>query len=220
MKKCYIVGGGDFLADAFKPDENAFIIAADAGYKALCDIGITPDTVVGDFDSLGYTPDHPETEVHSPIKDDTDMMLAVERGIENGCEEFYIFGATGGRIAHTLGNLQVLAFIAEKGLAGYIIDRDTVITAACGSALVFDKNASGYISLMPFGCDKANVTLSGFKYEVECCALPYDRPLGISNEFTGKASRLTVHSGTVVAVWENTDVLPLRCRNENKRCDF
>ncbi len=210
MKKCYIVGGGDFFAEAFRPDENALIIAADAGYKVLCDIGITPDIVVGDFDSLGYTPDHPETEVHSPVKDDTDMMLAVERGIENGCDEFCIFGATGGRIAHTLGNLQVLAFLAEKGFSGYVFDRDTVITAVCESALAFDKDASGYISLMPFGCDKAEVTLNGFKYEVEHCGLPYSRPLGISNEFTGKTARLTVHSGTVVAVWENTDVMPVR----------
>ncbi len=210
MKKCYIVGGGDFFADTFRPDENALIIAADAGYKALRDIGITPHIVVGDFDSLGYTPDHPETEVHSPIKDDTDMMLAVERGIENGCDEFYIFGATGGRIAHTLGNLQVLAFLAEKGFSGYVFDRDTVITAVCESALAFDKDACGYISLMPFGCDKANVTLDGFKYEVEHCDLPYSRPLGISNEFTGKTARLTVHSGTVIAVWENIAVMPVR----------
>ena len=210
MKKCYIVGGGDFFADAFRPDEDALIIAADAGYKVLCDIGVTPHIVVGDFDSLGYTPEHPDVESHSPIKDDTDMMLAVERGIENGCDEFYIFGATGGRIAHTLGNLQVLGFVAEKGFAGYIFDLDTVITAINSCALFFDENASGYISLMPFGCEKANVTLSGFKYDVERCDLPCNRPLGISNEFTGDSARLTVHSGTVVAVWENTAVLPVK----------
>ena len=63
---------------------------------------------------------------------------------------------------------------------------------------------------MPFGCDKANVTLSGFKYEVAGCDLPYNRPLGISNEFAGKKARLTVHSGTVVAVWENADVMPVK----------
>ena len=138
------------------------------------------------------------------------MMLAVERGIENGCDEFYIFGATGGRIAHTLGNLQVLCYLAVKGFTGYIFDRDTVITAVENSTLTFDENASGYISLMPFGCDKANVTLSGFKYEAERCDLPYNRPLGISNEFTGKPARITVRSGTVVAVWENTAVLPVK----------
>lgn len=210
MKKCYIVGGGDFCADLFRADENAVIIAADAGYKALEEIGITPQIVVGDFDSLGYTPEHPDVEAHSPIKDDTDMMLAVEKGIELGCDEFYIYGATGGRLAHTMGNMQVLCYIAEKGFAGYIFDRDTLITAVNNRTLLFDKNASGYISLMPFGCGKASVTLSGFKYDVDGCDLPFNRPLGISNEFTGRAARLTVHSGTVIAVWENTDVLPVK----------
>ncbi len=210
MKKCFVVGGGDFCKDIFCHDENALIIAADAGYKVLTEIGITPDIVVGDFDSLGYTPEHPVTEVHSPVKDDTDMMLAVEKGIECGCEEFYIFGATGGRIAHTLGNLQVLSFIAEKGFSGYVFDTDTVITVINGSTLAFDENASGYISLLPFGCDKATVTLKGFKYEVDSCDLPYNRPLGISNEFTGKTAILTVHSGTVIAVWENTSVMPVK----------
>lgn len=208
MKKCYIVGGGNFYRDAFRPDENSLIIAADAGYKALCDMGIVPDIVVGDFDSLGYTPDHPEAEVHPTEKDDTDTMLAVDKGIELGCDEFHIFGATGGRIAHTLGNLQVLAFLAEKDLAGYVYDRDTVITAAKNCTLNFGENASGYISLIPFGCDKANVTLKGLKYELEKADLPYNRPLGISNEFTGTKSEITVHSGTLIAVFENTKIMP------------
>lgn len=208
MKKCYIVGGGSFYADAFRPDENDFIIAADAGYKVLTEIGTVPHMVVGDFDSLGYTPDHPKTEVHSPVKDDTDTMLAVEKGIELGCDEFYIYGATGGRLAHTFGNLQVLSYLAEKGLTGYIFDKDTVITAIKNCTVEFKENAYGYISLLPFGCEKANITLKNLKYELDCADLPYDRPLGISNEFTGREACITVHSGTVIAVWESTDIIP------------
>ncbi len=209
MKRCYIVGGGNFFADAFCPDKDSIIIAADAGYKALTQIGIAPHMVVGDFDSLGYTPDHPKTEVHSPIKDDTDTMLAVEKGIELGCDEFYIFGATGGRLAHTLGNLQVLCYLAEKGFSGYIFDRDTVITAAQNRTLVFDESASGYISLLPFGCSKANITLKGLEYELDNANLPCNRPLGISNGFTGEKATITVNSGTVIAVWEKTSVMPI-----------
>ncbi len=212
MKRCYIVGGGNFYADAFRPDEKDFIIAADAGYEALTQIGTVPHLVVGDFDSLGYTPDHPQTEVHSPVKDDTDTMLAVIKGIELGFDEFYIFGATGGRLSHTLGNLQVLSFLAEKGLDGYIFDKDTVITAIKNCTVEFEENASGYISLLPFGCEKANITLKNLKYELDCADLPYSRPLGISNEFTGKTARITVNSGSVIAVWESTDIIPQRVK--------
>lgn len=206
-KRCFIVGGGNFCAELFNPEKDDMIIAADAGFEALERIGITPDTVVGDFDSLGYTPEHSDVIAHSPIKDDTDTMLAVEIGIEKGCEEFYIFGATGGRTAHTLGNLQVLKHIADKGMVGYIFDRDTVITVISEKTLDF-SNASGYISLIPFGCDKATVTLSGFKYELEHGDIPCSRPLGISNEFCGESSSITVHNGTVIAVWENAQTLP------------
>ena len=206
-KRCFIVGGGDFCAELFKPQKDDMIIAADAGYKALEEIGITPDTVVGDFDSLGYTPEHSDVIEHSPIKDDTDTMLAVEIGISKGCVEFHIFGATGGRLAHTLGNLQVLKSIADQGLSGYIFDKNTVITAISNTTLSF-KNASGYISLLPFGCDKARVTLTGFKYELEHGELPCGRPLGISNEFTAENASITVHSGTVVAVWESANLMP------------
>lgn len=206
-KRCFIVGGGDFCPELFTPKKDDVIIAADAGYKALEEIGLNPDTVVGDFDSLGYTPEHSNVIEHSPIKDDTDTMLAVEIGIENGCNEFYIFGATGGRLAHTLGNLQVLKNIADQGLSGYIYDKNAVITAISGTTLSF-KNASGYISLIPFGCDKANVTLTGFKYELENGEIPCNRPLGISNEFNAESATITVHSGTVVAIWENAEVSP------------
>ncbi len=206
-KRCFIAGGGNFCAELFKPQKGDMIIAADAGYKALEEIGITPDTVVGDFDSLGYTPEHGNVIAHSPIKDDTDTMLAVEIGIENGCNEFHIFGATGGRIAHTLGNLQILMHISDHGLCGYIYDENTVITVISDKTLAFE-NASGYISLIPFGCGKANVTLEGFKYELKRGELPCNRPLGISNEFCGEKSTITVHSGTVAAVWENTAINP------------
>ncbi len=206
-KRCFIAGGGNFCAELFKPGKGDMIIAADAGFKALTEIGIIIDTVVGDFDSLGYTPEHGCVIQHSPVKDDTDTMLAVEIGLENGCEEFHIFGATGGRIAHTLGNLQILKLISDKGMSGYIYDEDTVITAISNNTLTF-VDASGYISLIPFGCAGANVTLKGFKYEIEQTELPCDRPLGISNEFHGEKSTIAVHSGTIIAVWENTAIKP------------
>lgn len=206
-KRCFIVGGGNFCAELFNPQKDDMIIAADAGFEALKKIGITPDTVVGDFDSLGYTPGHSDVIKHSPIKDDTDTMLAVEIGTEKGCEEFHIFGATGGRIAHTLGNIQILKHLADRNMFGYIFDRDTVITAISNRTLTF-RNASGYISIVPFGCNKATVTLSGFKYELEHGIIPCNRPLGISNEFCGETSNITVHDGTIIAVWENTDVIP------------
>ncbi|MBQ2964311.1 MAG: thiamine diphosphokinase [Clostridia bacterium] len=216
MKTCLLVGGGDFFAGGFRPEKDNLIIAVDAGYKRLTELGITPDIVVGDFDSLGFVPDHPDTQTHPSIKDDTDTMLAVRQGIEAGCDRFLIYGGTGGRIAHTLGNIQILSFLASESKQGFIIDKDYTVTAARNCTLRFDKNASGYISLLPWGSQSCIVTLKGLKYGLDRAPLPCDRPLGISNEFTGKAAEITVHGGTAVIIIESAGNLPEREENDGQ----
>lgn len=216
MKTCLLVGGGDFFAEGFRPEKDNLIIAVDAGYQRLTELGITPDLVVGDFDSLGFVPDHPNTETHPSVKDDTDTMLAVNKGIEAGCDRFLIYGGTGGRIAHTFGNIQILGCLANKNKLGFVIDKDYTVTAAKDCTLRFDKNASGYISILPWGCESCTLTLRGLKYELDRAPLPCDRPLGISNEFTGKVAEITVHDGTAVIIIESPDILPEREEKDGK----
>ncbi|MBR6634937.1 MAG: thiamine diphosphokinase, partial [Clostridia bacterium] len=117
-------------------------------------------------------------------------------------------GGTGGRIAHTLGNIQVLAHLANEGKQSFIIDKDYVITTAKDCTLIFSKENSGYISVIPWGSESCTVTLKGLKYELDRAPLPCDRPLGISNEFTGKAAEITVHEGTAIIIIESSGILP------------
>jgi len=99
--RCYIAGAGEFVENEL-PIASDFVIAADGGYTELVGRGIVPDLVVGDFDSLGTAPDHPNI-VFSPVeKDDTDMMLAVRQGLDRGYMSFIINGGVGGRLDHTL----------------------------------------------------------------------------------------------------------------------
>lgn len=216
MKTCLLVGGGDFYAGGFSPEKDNLIIAVDAGYQRLKELGITPDLVVGDFDSLGFVPDHPNTETHPSVKDDTDTMLAVIKGIEAGCDRFLIYGGTGGRIAHTFGNIQILAHLANQNKQGFIIDKDYTITTAKDCTLCFDESMSGYISIIPWGSESCNVTLKGLKYELDRAPLPSDRPLGISNEFTGKPAEITAHNGTAVIIIESSGILPEREETNGK----
>lgn len=214
MKTAWLAGGGDFYADGFTPEKNDIIIAVDAGYAYLESIGIIPHLVVGDFDSLEYIPNHPNVETHPAVKDDTDTMLAIKEGIAMGCTRFMIFGGTGGRIAHTLGNLQALSFIAESGFEGYMIDEKYIFTAINNSTLVFSNQHRGYISALPWGAKQAEISIKGLKYELECSPLPHNRPLGISNEFTGNEAQITAYDNTVAIVFENQGILPER--EENK----
>lgn len=74
-KACYIVGAGSFEKLDSLPQEGDLVIAADGGYAYLKQLGIQPDVLLGDFDSLEYVPEHDHILRHSPIKDDTDRRL-------------------------------------------------------------------------------------------------------------------------------------------------
>jgi len=198
--RCYIAGAGDFVGRQL-PGPEDYIIAADGGFSKLTALGITPDLVVGDFDSLGTVPDHPNI-LHSPVeKDDTDMMLAVRQGLARGYKSFIIDGGLDGRPDHTLANIQILTYISRSGARGVLLGRDMCITAVTNGSIVFKPGASGRISVFSITGNAGGVTLTGLKYPLENAVLTSDYPLGISNEFTGVTSTVSVLSGTVVVMW-------------------
>ena len=77
---CYIAGAGDYIG-SYIPGNDDYIIAADDGFSHLIERNIRPDMVVGDFDSLGEIPNHPNVLRTPTQKDDTDMMTAVKEDI-------------------------------------------------------------------------------------------------------------------------------------------
>ena len=114
MKKCYLVGAGDFNTN-LSPDADDIVIAADGGFDHLRRMGIRCDVLVGDLDSITDVPDTVET-VRFPVqKDETDMHLSYLEGVKRGYRDFYILGGTGGREDHTFANYSLLLYITEAG---------------------------------------------------------------------------------------------------------
>lgn len=83
------------------PDDSDYVIAADAGYEYCRKNNIIPDLVLGDFDSLGVAPKHPNVMQLPVEKDDTDTVFAIKTGLEKGYRHFYIYGGLGGSAATT-----------------------------------------------------------------------------------------------------------------------
>lgn len=98
MKRCFIFAAGTFFGLRERPGTpDDLVIAADAGYETCRTAGITPDVILGDFDSMD-APEGGPGVIRLPVeKDDTDTMAAVKLGLERGCKEFYIYGGTGGK---------------------------------------------------------------------------------------------------------------------------
>ena len=197
---CWIVGAGEFSGTLPPIGEGDMVIAADAGYRALKRLGVKIDRVVGDFDSLGEAPDHPGVEAHPAEKDETDMMLAVRTALAAGCREVRVYGGLGGRLDHSLANLQTLVFLARSGVRNWLIGGNLAVTAVADGELRFSEKAEGIVSVFAADGTARGVTLEGLKYPLTDYTMTADNPIGVSNEFTGRPSRVRVSQGALLVM--------------------
>ncbi len=210
MGKCIIFCAGGFDRLVAPIADGDYVIAADGGLRHLQALGITPHAILGDFDSLGYTPQG--AEVFPVEKDDTDAMLAVRRGLSMGCREFLLYGCLdGSRLDHTLANYQTLQFLADHGAAGYLAGLDYIATVIRRETVLFPAEAEGIFSLFCMGTDASGITLEGLKYPMQDGTMTSGFPLGVSNHFTGKSAAVTVKNGSLLALWDRKNGFPQRC---------
>lgn len=171
------------------------------GYAYLRQMDIIADVVIGDFDSLGFCPKHPHVITLLKEKDETDMLAALKCGLEKGYRSFHIYGGTGGRMDHTIANMQSLSFLALRGAQGFLYGRDYAMTCIHNARMDFDSGYRGVISIFAHSNVAGGVTLKGLQYELENAELHNDDPLGISNAFTGVKSSVSVEKGSLIIVF-------------------
>lgn len=202
---CYIVGAMSLSPDLRpSPAPGDYVIAADRGFDSLLAYGVMPDLAVGDFDSLGHRPNHPNVIQLPAEKDDTDMVFAMRKGLELGYRRFILLGGVGGRLEHTLGNLQLLDWLTARGAQGFLAGEKTVATCIrSGDHLTFPNTMSGYLSVFCNSGSARGVTLSNLKFPLDHYTLTGDFPLGVSNQFTNKPAQVTVEDGSLLLIWED-----------------
>lgn len=196
---CYIFGAGSFYGLDRCPRADDFIIAADGGWLACRKVGITPDLLLGDFDSLSTRPDFPNI-LRVPVeKDDTDTMLAVKTGLERGETEFHIYGGMGGRRTdHTIANFQALLYLARQGAQGWLYGQGERYTAVCGGTVTFPARDRGILSVFCLGADARDVSIQGGQYPLHHAVLTAEFPLGVSNHFVGRPITVSVRDGSLL----------------------
>lgn len=204
MNTCYIFGALNTSAVDFKPNENDLIIAADGGYSTLKKLNIKPDLVVGDFDSLGSVPENENIIKHPVKKDDTDTLLAVKIGFNKGYKKFIIHGALGGRLDHTVATLQSANYIAENGGIAYICDDKYTVATIKNSSIEFKDEAKGIISVFALSGIAKGVTINGLLYQLDNAEITPNFPIGVSNEFIKKESKISVTDGVLTIIFEGS----------------
>ena len=207
MKKCIIFCAAEFEALAEPIGQEDLVIAADGGLRHTEKLGIRPDVILGDFDSLGYAPEG--ANVFPVEKDDTDAMLAVRKGLELGYREFVLYGSLDGpRLDHTVANFQTLQFLCDHGAFGILSGISTMVAVVKNGSLSFPADSEGTVSVFCMGADAAGVTLKGLYYPLENGTLTAGFPLGVSNHFTGEPAEISVADGSLLVIWEGKNGFP------------
>lgn len=199
MKRCFIFAAGSFYGLREAPLAGDVVIAADAGFRLCRELGVTPDLLMGDFDSMEAPKDFAHL-IRVPVeKDDTDTMLAVKTGLERGETEFHIYGGMGGRRTdHTIANFQALLYLARRGAQGWLYGQGERYTAVCGGTVTFPARDRGILSVFCLGADARDVSIQGGQYPLHHAVLTAEFPLGVSNHFVGQPITVSVRDGSLL----------------------
>lgn len=206
MNRCVIFGGGEIADIRYTQNllqKGDYIICADRGYAYCSSINVIPDLVLGDFDSYSGKVS-PKCEIlRYPIeKDDTDTMLAVKEAIRRGYQEILMVGMLGGRLDHTLANIQTLVYAVQHGESAQIIDKGCRITVIKDNQSVTIPYERGFHFSVFCHSDKAQgVSIRHAKYELEDADITNGFPIGVSNAFLpGEDAQVSVKKGILVIV--------------------
>lgn len=188
---------GDPL-DAYDPRPGDFVLCADGGWQIAEGMGVRPDLVLGDFDS-SPAPEGVGIERFPAEKDDTDTMLCLKKGLSLGFDDFILVGGFGGRLDHTLANLQTLLYARRQRARAELSDGLRWATVIEGETLRMPRRP-GYLSVFALDGPCRGVTLRGVKYAAEDIELTPAFPLGVSNAFAADAAEISVREGALLVL--------------------
>lgn len=205
-KKCMIIGGAPIksarIFKEYDPKE-FFVICADRGYETALKHGITPNLIVGDFDSATQPPPEDLQSISLPVeKDVTDTMYAVMRGMARGFRSFVLLGCLGGeRFDHSIANIEVLKYINYHGGRAVLADEHTKVFLLKDDRLTMTQAQGTAVSVFPYGCESCNVSYKGLKYPLIRKDLTFGGLLmGVSNRVEEDRAEVRVHEGTALVV--------------------
>lgn len=187
-----------------------FIICVDGGAFHARQMGIRPDLLLGDFDSI-KTDDYEyffdlgvNINKYPHEKDETDTELAVEHAISMGSSKIIIIGGIGTRFDHTLANIFLLKNMIEKDVEGWIIDEHNKITLI-NDKISIKKEGGVKVSLLPLSDNVYGINTSGLYYPLNNSNMKIGPTRGTSNEFeytedTSNYAKISINHGLLLVI--------------------
>lgn len=200
--RCVIISGSpDTNVEEIKSlcTSDDFIVCADSGYSFAKKAGLTPNLIIGDFDSLKEElPQNTEVVKLNTHKDDTDTEHCVMECIRRGYKDFLLLGSIGGRTDHTFANIATLAFLSEYNYNGIARNNGEEIRILKEGPYEMNNKKGIIFSVFPYGCESVNVTYKGAEYMLNNKTLTYNVSRGISNVFVDDEAEITINRGRAI----------------------
>ncbi len=186
-----------------RPDD--FIIAADGGTRHALALGLIPNVIIGDLDSVTREEKQKLHEADTQIilfprdKNETDLELAIQHAVDMNPDQIIIVGALGGRLDQTLGNLALLSNV-QRSTCNVSLDDGVEETFFCRDQAQVQGRSGDVVSLIPWGAPVEGVRTEGLRWPLSDETLYPDKTRGISNELMGETATVQIRSGLLLIV--------------------
>lgn len=184
--------------------ENSILIGIDGGSNILRDLGIVPNLILGDMDSISkenynyFAEQDTEFLIFPKNKDKTDTQIAIEHAIENGFNEIYVINETGNRLDHFISNIYMLVKFYKQVDIKIVNNRNLIFLS--DSEFELEGHPGQYISLIPLNEKVTAASSEGLKFPIIDTVLIRGETTGVSNEFIEDTCFVKISSGTLIVI--------------------
>lgn len=199
-KKAAIILNGDTFTGNV---QETFFICADGGYDVCRRMRKTPNVIIGDLDSIAKKCGYDIDIIKYPKeKDFTDGELCIKYCAENGIDEISIYGASGGRLDHILGNIGLLKRAANENINARIVTNEGVMYLMSGT-MTLDAKINDIISIVPFSDSVHILYTEGLKYPTKGLVISKGESIGLSNVALDESVKIVLESGEALVFHSN-----------------
>jgi thiamine pyrophosphokinase len=200
-----ILDNHDRVLSQLKPED--LLIAADGGTEHCKKIGIRPDIVIGDMDSIStqlmaeFQSNGTKFIIHSRDKDQTDLELALSYAQQNGVNEVIFFGIFGGRLDLSLSNILLLTRDEWKPISLVVINGpDTACLLRAKGSISVKGKPGDLVSLVPLSEVVEGVSTRGLRWQLDQAVLLQGNTRSVSNELLIDSAQVRIDKGKLLLV--------------------
>lgn len=181
------------------------VICADGGANYAYRLGLKPDYIIGDMDSISpeiaeyYAGAGVTVKKYPRSKDFTDTQLAFALAQEIGVREIMLLGSLGGRLDHTMSNLYAGVEAVQQGIKVAHFTPECIVYLLKGK-MTLQGRKGDLVSVLALTESATGVYEIGFEYPLDNVMMEMSNPFAISNVMSADQAEIQVQCG-ILAVF-------------------